>query len=162
MMANMLSWIRARAPGVEKDIDGELRVEHADRSVSSLWYRDRLQPVPEALQRLGSIYDLFDGADLFSSTFKIASAVIPRVRGGVAIVPTLDSLSVMAHAEGVAFPSAYTVFMYQAGIGFYAVSQHGGVYEWDTETGEISGQYDNVLEVFDEWFNATNDGTRGR
>ena len=61
--------------------------------------------------------------------------------------------------EGAVFPANSTPFMYQAGIGFYAVSPQGIIYEWDTETREMSGEYCDVLTIFDEWLEATHNST---
>lgn len=154
MTTDLVSWIRRFAPGVEQEGDGELRILHVKEGVSSLWYRKPEEQVPEALRRLAGLYDSFDGADLFSSTFKIASLAVPRRRGSVAIVPSVDALVTMARTDGATFPEGCVPFMYQAGIGYYAVSQIGSVLEWDTETREFSGEYDDVLSIFQEWLQA--------
>lgn len=153
MSSSLLDWLRHRAPGAEEVIADELRIRHGRRGVSSLWYRSDPIIVPPALRPL-QLYETFDGADLFSSTFKVASIASGRVRGDVEIVPSLASLEADALREGAEIPTGATPFMVQAGIGIYSVAPSGRIYEWDSELGEISGEYGDVLAILDEWWGA--------
>ncbi len=46
--------------------------------------------------------------------------------------------------------------MLQAGIGFYAFDRWlAKIYEWDTEYGEMTGEYSDIYTIFDEWLDAT-------
>ncbi len=153
MSSRLLDWLRHRAPGAEEVLTHELRIQHTGRGVSSLWYRADRIAVPPALQPL-QLYETFDGADLFSSTFKVASIASGRVRDDVEIVPSIASLQAVAVREGAEIPTGATPFMLQAGIGIYSVAPSGRIYEWDSELREISGEYADVFAILDEWWGA--------
>jgi hypothetical protein len=151
----ILRWIEAKKPGEVSEVGTELRVKHPDGDVSSLWRRDSRTQVPAELQHVRDLYQEFDGADLFSSAFKVAAISGQRAREGVAIVPSLADLRDEAERLGCRFPEDATPFMVQAGIGLYAVaSGRTLIYEWDTDEASIAGTYGSVNEILDEWLSA--------
>ncbi len=151
----ILRWIEAKRPGRLSRAGNELRVSHPDGDVSSLWKRDEQTQIPAELQQMRGLYEEFDGADLFSSAFKIAAISEPKIRDGVLIVPSLVQLRDEARQLGCQFPKSAVPFMVQAGIGLYAVeTDRMLIYEWDTDEGAISGTYGSLAEILDEWLSA--------
>jgi hypothetical protein len=146
-------WIRRSFPGQERVFGSELKIRHGDGSVSSLWLREERQQIPDTLSGLAAIYGEIDGADLFSSAFKIASIAEPRSSGGVLVVPSLAGMATAAAEERTCLPAAATVFMEQAGIGFYSATRDGIIFEHDVETGEVT-TYQDVTAILDEWLAA--------
>lgn len=153
---DLLGWLKHAVGGKQVQVDDRIDVLHDTGSVSTLWLRSPESKVPAPLKGLGGVYEAFDGADLFSSTFKIASLSAPRMRGSVPITPTLEQIAEMAVSDGCRFPPGAVPFMMQAGIGFYAVDEQlPKIYEWDTEYEELAGEYEDVSAIFDEWLEAT-------
>jgi hypothetical protein len=53
------------------------------------------------------------------------------------------------------FPENSIPFMYQAGIGFYAVGiKSGKIYEWDTEGSQLTAEYPCIYDILNEWVDA--------
>jgi hypothetical protein len=151
----IIRWIEAKKPGVLSRVGDELRVSHTDGDVSSLWRREDRTRVPIELQHVRDLYEELDGADLFSSAFKIAAISGRRTREGVVIAPSLADLQEEAEQLDCQFPEGATPFMLQAGIGLYAVARSQAlIYEWDTDQGVIANTYEHVEEILDEWLSA--------
>ena len=153
-MMDILSWIQQNRPGRVHDFGDRVEVAHQSGEHSTLWKRqDGDYPAP--LNGLLDCYKVYDGIDLFSSTFKIASILKPQQVDGVHITFTLQSLASETSAKNCMFPSGSVPFMYQAGIGYYAVQAPlGKIYEWDAETGEISDEFDSFESIINEWIDA--------
>ena len=148
----ILRWIEENKPGEAEQHGSELRVTHRDGDVSSLWLRPQSVEIPKQLEHVREVYERFDGADLFSSAFKIAAIREPKTRSGVTIVPSLAELMAETLAGGCHFPEEATPFMIQTGIGLYAVAlSRRVIYEWDDVAMEVSGEYSEVGEILEEW-----------
>lgn len=148
-------WLDRHCPHWREQSGPEIQVRHVSGEVSSLWLRDGREPLPVGLDAVSDFYALFDGADLFSSTFKVCALRQPKVRTGVEIVPALDEFARDVKAAGCTFPEEAVPFMVQAGIGIYAVARgHSLIYEWDTETHALSGTYRGLTDILDEWLAA--------
>jgi hypothetical protein len=151
----ILQWIDAKMPGQVLDVGDELRVRHLNGETSSLWRRDKSTAIPPGLHYIREMYEDFDGADLFSSAFKVAAISGPKIRNGVPIAPALSHLQEEALQLGCRFPKGAIPFMVQAGIGLYAVAvEQPLIYEWDSSEGEITGEYPGVIAILDEWLAA--------
>lgn len=152
---NLHEWIRGKYWGSEERVGSEIRIVHPRGDTSSLWPRSPELRLPAELRGLGYLYDEVDGADLFSSTFKIAAIEEARSRGGVVIVPSLDHVRDLVREERCRFPRGTTPFMQQAGIGWYGFNVKTGlILEWDVEGRELTGEYRSLFEVLDEWAEA--------
>lgn len=151
---DILSWIQKNHPGAVQDIGDRLEVVHESGEHTTLWKRrgvERLSPMEELLD----CYRTYDGMDLFSSTFKIASLVHPKTVDEVRITFTLQSLAWETKETNCVFPHDSVPFMYQAGTGYYAVDATSGtIYEWDIESGEISDEFDSLEAILNEWAEA--------
>ena len=150
----ILQWVMTKRPGESLRIGDELRIIHANGDISSFWQRDGVTLVPPGLDVLG-IYSEIDGADLFSSAFKIASISKRKYRGNVVIVPSVSDMISEAERLECIFPDGAIPFMIQAGIGLYAV-HNGVIYEWDTIEEAISGMYKDLTSILSEWLAAVN------
>lgn len=149
-------WLDSQYPDWRGEPGPEIRLHHSRGDVSSLWLRrPGSRVVPDGLGVVADFYSVFDGADLFSSTFKVCSLENAKSRGGVEIVPSLSALGADVRAAGYLFPSPAIPFLIQAGIGVYAASADSSkIYEWDTEEGAVSGTYSTLVEILEEWLAA--------
>jgi hypothetical protein len=151
---DILDWIRLKRPGQILEIDDRLEITHASGEHSTIWRRCGDSP-STPLSELSFLYGKYDGMDLFSSTFKVAGLNEAKGTGGVAIVPSLRELAEDVSTTNAEFPGEAVPFMYQAGIGFYALGvRTGRIYEWDEEDNEVSGDYASVAALLDEWLEA--------
>ena len=149
---NFTEWLDAHCLGWRQQAGPEIQVQHATGEVSSIWLREEAEPLPAGLAAVQDFYSHFDGADLFSSTFKICALRRPKIRSGVELVPALAAFGIDAKAAGCEFPRGSVPFMVQAGIGVYAAAMsHSLIYEWDTEEGVMSGEYKGLVDILDEW-----------
>lgn len=148
----ILDWLQDRKlSGLARHHD-RVEVDHSTGDHSTLWFSTPALQTPTELLCLGDLYTSFDGGDLFSSTFKIASVRGNKFRGTVAITPTLQEF---ANEVGAQFDQPATVFMLEACGWFYAVSHTTGcILSWDSEFAERGPSFDTVFEVFDAWLEA--------
>ena len=111
------------------------------------------RPVPESLRRL-EIYDQFDGAVLFSSTFYIASLEIAKEFKGSPATYSLKELGEVAVEDGSKFPDGSIPFMVNTGIGYYALAPTGVILRWDVEFEEHKEYLhavEQIIEAFPGW-----------
>ncbi len=150
----ILNWLLTKQPGQVNEYNDRFEISHDSGEHSTLWKRESGE-VPEYFVGLGDIYIEYDGMDLFSSTFKISANTSPKSAEGVEIVDDIEKFNEYVTTMSPIFPEESIPFMYQAGIGLYAVGKKSGrIYEWDTELSELSGEYVNLEEIFEEWLNA--------
>lgn len=147
---DVLHWVQAKRPGTITETLDRIEIAHATGERSTIWIAG--QSAPNFCVG-GGFYSRYDGADLFSSTFKIASSM-RRERAGVPLVFSLEEFLVESRHLGVEFPHGTRPFMYQSGIGHYAVDGNGCIHEWDTEIGGITATYPSIIDVLDEWLAA--------
>ncbi|MFO1064051.1 MAG: hypothetical protein U0892_09325 [Pirellulales bacterium] len=151
---NILQWISLRRPGRIQDMGDRIEIFHESGEHSTLWKRLD-ESYPRALKKLGQVYSEFDGMDLFSSTFKIASSSNPKAKNGVTIAFTLGQLQKEISSSGCEFPSDSVPFMYQAGIGYGALEvSTGAIYECESDGGPPSDKYISLEELMDDWLAA--------
>lgn len=150
---DLLEWITTNRPGTLTEHSDRIEIAHECGEHSTLWL-SQSQQYPIALREV-KVFDSYDGADLFSSTFKIASIKEPKFRGGVQLTFTLNDIADELSAANASLPEAATPFMIQQGIGIYSVGHTSRVvYEWDTELGELTEEFPSVVAVLDQWLQA--------
>lgn len=69
---SMFDWLLERRPGSVAQLNDRIWISHERGGNSSLWLNQGLL-YPICHGELDEFYRLYDGADLFGSTFKIAS-----------------------------------------------------------------------------------------
>lgn len=150
---DLLHWIKTNRPGTATEYSDRIEVEHDCGEHSTLWLR--VAPLcPEALKKT-EVFDRYDGADLFSSTFKIASISEPKFRDEVQLTFTLAEIESELLAVKPSLPEFVTPFMLQQGIGIYSVGNvSGSIYEWDTELNELTGSFPSIVDVLAQWLEA--------
>lgn len=147
----LIEWIQANRPGRVERLGDRIEVAHDSGEYSTIWYNTS-KARRDDLEHLGDIYVLYDGMDLFSSTFKIAALKEPKGKNNVVLVQSLDQFAVDVQSANPRFPEQAIPFMYQAGIGFYALGiKSGKIYEWDTEDNQLSAEYAHVGDILNEW-----------
>jgi len=105
---------------------------------------------------LGLVYDFVDGADLFSSAFKIAALREPRFAGNVRMAPSLADLQLVCERETVNFDENAVPFMSEAGVWLYGFCPESRrVAKWDLENGEFCEFYACMEDVLREWAEVT-------
>lgn len=148
---DLLSWIDKNRPGKVTSEGDRIEISHSSGEYSTLWLNLENNH-PSGLIGLGDIYKKYDGIDLFSSTFKIASVGMSKGKNGVEITPTLKELSEELLAENAEIPQGSIPFMVQQGIGIYSFrSENGLISEWDSELSEFTQQFPDLTAIFDEW-----------
>ncbi len=150
----ILNWLLTKQPGQVNEYSDRFEISHDSGEHSTLWKKVSSK-VPEYLVGLGDIYTKYDGMDLFSSTFKISSNTSAKSAEGVEIVENIEKFNEYVATINPIFPEDSIPFMYQAGIGIYAVGKKSGrIYEWDTESAELSDEFENLEAIFEEWLDA--------
>ena len=151
---DIISWIKHRRSGNFDIEEDKVEIDHESGEHSTLW-KNLKKNVPPILKSLGTVYIDFDGIDLFSSTFKIASLIEPKYKSGVKLIPTLKELEEELNLLNPSFPEETIPFMIQAGMGFYAIGlETGKIYEWDSEENCLSDEFSALDEIFEEWIEA--------
>ncbi|MFK7820085.1 MAG: hypothetical protein AB8G99_15295 [Planctomycetaceae bacterium] len=143
----IVEWVRERRPGQVIEHEDRFELRHDCGEVSTFW-RGTSATISGILPANSPV----DGMDLFSSTFKVAASV-PRMLGGVKILFSFDELAAELRGSSSPFTSSCVPFMYQAGIGYYALSD-GKIQEWDTMEEEVTGTYALLIDVVAEWLAA--------
>lgn len=139
-------------PGAILQMGDRYQINHSNSDVSTLWIRQEELTVPSQLHGLETIYSIFDGADLFSSTFKIASIRDSKTLNGVEITPSLAELASMAAAEPSLAGVALTPFMSEAGVWLYLFDPYSNViHKWNLEEHEECDSYSSINDVIEEW-----------
>jgi hypothetical protein len=119
-----------------------------------LWLRAADTQIPPSLSTL-ALYDFFDGADLFGSTFKLCSIVEPRASDQVILVDTLAGFAEDLRRSGAKLPPHATPFMIGSGQWVYfTVPTSDQIHEYDLEQAEPSGAYKTIAAIVDEWAQA--------
>jgi len=150
---DLMEWLLEKRPGVVTRLDDRIRIAHERGGNSSLWLNKGVAG-PICNGELEEFYRLYDGADLFGSTFKIASIEESKRIGNVNITFALGKIQAECDGLGVSFPSDTFPFMYQAGIAFYAASNTSDlIHSWDTETG-CRESYGSLFAIIQEWIDA--------
>ncbi|MFT2111866.1 hypothetical protein [Marinomonas sp. 2405UD68-3] len=152
----LLNWINHNRRGNVSEFDDRFEIAH-DSGEHSVLFKKAVNNTDEVcfLKSIGDIYTTFDRIDLFSSTFKISSLNEPKFIEGVEVVEGLAQFNTWAEGQKPLFPEKSIPFMYQAGIGVYAIGKESGkIYEWDDEQGKLTDEFDNLEDVFQEWLNA--------
>ncbi|GBC63452.1 hypothetical protein DENIS_4446 [Desulfonema ishimotonii] len=153
----LLEWIENKKPGKLLRLDDRIKIEHKDESASILWLNKNVE-VPKPLEILEEVFEIYDGIDLFSSTFKIASIDSCKCLGSVEITFSLEELQSEFEFCNPVLPEDSIAFMVRAGIGIYALGlESSTIYEWDTEYRELTGTYKNIFEILDDWLSAFED-----
>ena len=148
---DILKWIKLNRPGKIEQLEDRIEIAHKTGEHSTVWLNN-LKEKRDDIKNLGDMYNKYDGMDLFSSTFKVAALDTPKSKNDVLIVQNLHQVAEDLYSLHPKFPEESVPFMYQAGIGFYAVGiKSGKIYEWDEEENELSGEYESVQEILDEW-----------
>lgn len=151
---NIMDWISINRPGKIIELRDRYEISHDSGEWSTLFKNISKRP-PECLLSLGDIYTVYDGIDLFSSTFKIAAIETSKNVEDVELVGSLNDLKSYLSILKSNFPEEAIPFMYQAGIGVYAIGiTTGRIYEWDTEESKVSGKYTEIEQIFYEWLRA--------
>lgn len=150
---DLLQWIKTNRPGTTTEYSDRIEITHDCGEHSTLWLRVK-DSCPEALKTT-EVFNRYDGADLFSSTFKIASIREPKFRDGVQLTFTLVEIESEFLADTDSLPELVTPFMLQQGIGIYSVGNvSGNIYEWDTELNELTDNFPCIVDVLDQWLEA--------
>lgn len=151
---DIIEWIKINYPGRINQINDRIEIIHNTGEHSTIWL-NTLRLKKDIIGKLNEIYNKYDGMDLFSSTFKVAALETPKRINDVIIVQSLRQVAKDINPLQPKFPEESIPFMYQAGIGFYAVSiASGKIYEWDEEENNLSGEYKSIVEILDEWVKA--------
>ncbi len=148
---DIIEWIKLNRPGKIKQLEDRIEIAHDTGEYSTIWLNS-FEVENDDIKNISELYNKYDGMDLFSSTFKVAAINAPRSKNDVLLVQSLYQISIDVNSLQPEFPEESIPFMYQAGIGFYAVGTISGkIYEWDEEDNELSGEYESVQEILDEW-----------
>lgn len=151
---DIIEWIKINYPGRINQINDRIEIIHNTGEYSTLWL-NTLKLKKDIIGKLNEIYSKYDGMDLFSSTFKVAALETPKRINDVIIVQSLRQVAKDLNPLQPKFPEESIPFMYQAGIGFYAVGiASRKIYEWDEEENNLSGEYKSIVEILDEWVKA--------
>ena len=139
-------------PGVVSHLVDRYQIQHSNGDVSTIWLRTEESFVPSELAGLDGFYRFFDGADLLSSTFKIASTKASRRLNGVEITPTLSELLELLQGKLPGNLQDCIPFMTEAGVWIYLFDPNTSIIrKWNLEDGEECDSYLSLNAVIEEW-----------
>ena len=147
---DLAAWVLEADPGPREDAGDHIMIHHVSRGTSTLWRRTPGTLLPPAIEVLGP-YEMWDGADLFSSAFKLAAVAGARSLGGVAITPTFVDLQREAAASGWQVSSGAVPFMLGSGQWLYAATPSGLILEFDLEEKTTGSEFQSLEQVLEEW-----------
>jgi hypothetical protein len=153
---NLVDWIVERRPGsIERNAE-YIRISHDNGEYSTFWIQRN--ELPEWMRGdLLEFYRHYDGADLFSSTFKIAALLERKRVRTMNMAFTLAEIQQSLDGYKFSLPKDSSAFMYQAGIGIYAAERFSSkIYECDTETMEVTS-YSSLHLILQEWMDAVSE-----
>jgi hypothetical protein len=153
---SFVEWLLNERTIAKVEEDEMLILSHENDCRSSLWHQK--EPLPDWIKGdLRYFYSKFDGGSLFDSTFIIAALSVPKSINSVGVVFSQSEIGRELAGYDFELPEPSVAFMYQAGIGIYAVGQRSGlIYECDTETGDVE-THDNLRPIFEQWWEAVHD-----
>jgi len=154
---NLVNWLLKKRPGSVAEVDDRIKITHDFGYSSTIW---RCSGSSEVFRNpeLADFYREFDGATLFSSTFKIAAKNEKKIVADVPLVFSLHDIQNRMDQYRIELPEPSIAFMYQAGIGIYSASQVSNkIFEYDTEMNEIS-TYTSLSNIIEEWLEAMEGG----
>jgi hypothetical protein len=148
-----LDWLLALAPGKTRNLRDRVDVFHNTGKQSTLWKRMPGTKSNPSLDLL-PLYQQFEAAVLFDSTFKVCSLGGVKRRHAVPVVGTVAQRASDVKAAGISFPKGATPFM--SGIqSEYALDETSRkIVEYDLELEKISARHPSVEKVIEEWFEA--------
>ncbi len=150
----LIKWLLSHRHGEIQEFDDRIEIRHDSGEYSTL-FKSHSNSCFKELDSLGDIYTDYDGADLFSSTFKNSSCISDKYVDDVALIESINSLSTYSTSIDAVFPEKVIPFMYQAGIGIYALGLDSKlIYEWDQEENAITESYISLEQIFEEWLSA--------
>jgi hypothetical protein len=152
MEPELVRYLASIVPGEIRQLEDRYQINHSNGDVSTLWLKPDGTEAPSSLQSLQLIFDEFDGADLLSSTFKIASLNASRALNGVQITPTLAELADLAVNERLLARRDCVPFMTEAGIWIYLFDPTSHVIrKWNLEDHEECDSYPSIRSIVEEW-----------
>ena len=152
---NIIEWINVYRPGIITEEIDKVKIIHSNGEHSILWKIDSQLIFPEKYSILKQFYEDFDGMDLFSSTFKIASIINPKIENNVTLTFSINEINNEYKKALKLISEPSIVFMHQAGIGMYALGMKtNAIYEYDDGYNKITNKYKNIFEIIYEWHKA--------
>lgn len=153
---SLIEWLQEKRPGRFATVSDYIEIVHDSGEHSLLWFQHN-QLANWMQGDVREFYKIYDGADFFSSTFKIAAINEKKKIADVSIVFTLDEIQQEFDLYNFVLPEKTSAFMYQAGIGIYTASHTSSrIYECDTETGDVT-YFESLTSIFQEWLDAVVD-----
>jgi len=151
MEPEFIRYIASVVPGEIHKHEDRYQIEHSNGDVSTIWLKPAGVITPASLHQL-CIFDEFDGADLFSSTFKIASTGISRCLNSVEITPTFAELDAIMGSEPLLSSTEVVPFMSEAGIWIYLLEPASStIRKWNIEDHEECDSYPSLKAIIEEW-----------
>lgn len=151
MEPEFIRYIATVVPGEIHRHEDHYQIKHFNGDVSTIWLKPSGMIMPSSLKQL-RIFDDFDGADLFSSTFKIASTGTSRRLNGVEITPTYAELDAIIAGEPLLIGNEIIPFMSEAGIWIYLLeSASSTIRKWNVEDHEECDSYPSFEAIIEEW-----------
>ncbi|ODC03039.1 hypothetical protein BFW38_05240 [Terasakiispira papahanaumokuakeensis] len=152
----LIDWINKNRPGTLTEHEDRFEINHISGEHSTLFKKTyATKAIKWPLTGLEDLYVDFDGADLFSSTFKISSLESPKSVEGVELVSSQLTTNKLIKNRLIELPEKTIPFMYQAGIGFYTIGELSGkIYELDEEQNMISDTFNSLEDILNEWLDA--------
>jgi hypothetical protein len=133
--------------GTLEEYDDRYVIRHENGDVSKFWKRS--MSASERFSLLGELYSVFNGINLFSSTFFIGRDAND---GYADEFITTDEIAKESEIYGAVFPNGAIPFMIEPGMALYALdSKDKIIYRWDVVNKEITDGFECILDIFDEW-----------
>lgn len=155
MCSSFIDFLVRLEPGEVSHGKESCQVLHNSGDVSTLWLKNPEFSGEPRLARISEFFSDFDGADLFSSTFKVASLFGDRVVNGNSIVGSFEDLRLLARKEHALSDEALIPFMTEAGVWLYLFDPVSScIRKWDLEYHEECDSYATLESIIEEWFSA--------
>lgn len=154
----LLNWLRELSPGKYEDHESCQVIVHDDGDISYFYKRAENEDVSGLPEKIRPIYQYYDGIDLFSNTFQIASFSRNIEVEGEKLICNLTELAEIV--KGIEFPEPVVPFMLElsdmeGNQWVYAAAKNSDkIYSYDTRD-ELFDIYESVEEIISGWIEDT-------
>lgn len=150
----LLNWLKEKSVGKYEEHDDYMCLIHDDGDVSTFYKRTNNEDISVLPSSIREIYQYYDGIDLFSNTFQIASFSEAVSIDGENVICSLSELA--EKVINLKFPEPVIPFMLEYGDmegnqWIYAAAVNSNkIYSFDTRD-EIYDIYDSIEQILEDW-----------
>lgn len=145
----IFEFVLLKSPGEVKENNDYIAIEHFDGDISIFYKAKNKNYSFDLPDQLGTIYEHFDGINLFSSTFMFSPINNPTIYDGVEVFNSIETLQYQM--EDISFPEKSLSFLNETGNFIYSAPYGStSIFSFDIESGELE-IHKSVYEIISNW-----------